>query len=267
MISVTINGTEVRTAEDRTILQTAREVGIGIPTLCHHEALSPYGSCRLCVVEIVRRGRSRIVTSCNHPVEKGMEVLTHSPKILAHRKMLLELLLARCPDVPIIKAMARQAGIERPRFAQSKKSNCILCGLCVRACEERIGASAISFVNRGTDEDVGTAFDISAETCIGCGACASVCPTGAINFETVQGLTKIDKFNTAKQVRVCPSCNKPYTTALHVDWVENRLGAKAAGAAMCVDCKRLHNAHGVRVAHSFKGEGFYERAHGHNGAS
>ena len=179
MVHITINGTEVDAPEEQTILQAAKTLGIKIPTLCHHDALSPYGSCRLCIVEIKKRGRSKIVTSCNHPVERGIEVFTDSEAVLGHRKMLMELLLARCPEVGIVREMARRMGIERPRFPQGKH-DCILCGLCVRVCDERIGASAISFVNRGVDEDVSAPFNISSETCIGCGACVRVCPTGAI---------------------------------------------------------------------------------------
>ena len=260
MVRVTINGTEAQVPEERTILQAAKTTGVGIPTLCHHEALSPYGSCRLCIVEIKKGKRSRIVTSCNHPVEEGMEVSTQTPAILGHRKMLLELLLARCPNVPVVRAMARQAGIEKPRFRQAK-SDCLLCGLCVRACEEKIEASAISFVNRGTDEDVSTAFNISSETCIGCGACASVCPTGAITMERVRGLMKIGRFNTAKQLHTCPSCGSPCMTELHLAWIEGRLGSKAAGAELCIDCRRSQNADAARVVASLK-SGARDRTNG-----
>ena len=247
MVHMTINGTEVDTPEDRTILQAARTLGIKIPTLCHHDALSAYGSCRLCIVEIKKRGRSKIVTSCNHPVEKGVEVFTDSEAVLAHRKMLMELLLARCPEVGIVREMARRMGVEKPRFPQAKH-DCILCGLCVRVCDERIGASAISFVNRGVDEDVSAPFNISSESCIGCGACVNVCPTGAITMDEIQGLLKIDRFKTAKQLRQCPSCKKYYATELHLGWIENRLRPQSMAAALCIDCRRAKNAQNSRMA-------------------
>ena len=246
MLNITINGKEMRVPEDQTVLQAARVAGAQIPTLCHHDALSPYGSCRLCVVEIVKNGRGRIVTSCNYPVEEGLSVLTDSKKVLTHRRMLMELLLARCPDVPIVRQTARKMGIEKPRFPQGK-SDCILCGLCVRVCEERIGASAISFVNRGTEEDVSAPFNISSESCIGCGACASICPTGAINMETVQGLMRITRFNTAKQLHLCPSCGKPYVTELHLGWIGSRLGPHEHLTSLCPECRRMANARTMRL--------------------
>ena len=252
MVHMTINGTEVDAPEDQTILQAAKALGIKIPTLCHHDALSAYGSCRLCIVEIKKRGRSKIVTSCNHPVEKGMEVFTDSKTVLTHRKMLMELLLARCPEVGIIREMAQHMGVEKPRFPQGTKSDCILCGLCVRVCDEKIGASAISFVNRGVDEDVSAPFNISSETCIGCGACVSVCPTGAITMDQIQGLLKINKFKTAKQLRQCPSCKEYYATELHLGWIENRLGPQSMSAALCTDCKRAKNAQSNRMAYAFQ---------------
>jgi ferredoxin len=160
--------------------------------------------------------------------------------------MLIELLLARSPDVEIVRRMAHEMGVEKSRFPKSKH-DCILCGLCVRACEERIGASAISFVNRGIDEDVGAPFDISSETCIGCGACVSVCPTGAIKMDEIEGMLKINRFHTAKKLHQCPSCKKYYATELHLSWITQRVGQSALLPSLCTECRRSENAKRMRA--------------------
>ncbi len=187
-ITLEMDGREVRTEEGMTILETAKSMGIDIPTLCYHPALSPFGACRLCSVEIITRGRSRIVTSCNYPVEEGLVVNTKSPDVIEIRKMLTELMLARCPNVKVIQDLAREYGVEKSRF-KLEDEKCILCGLCTRICEERIGVSAINFVSRGVDRKVETPFqrtlDIDLDVCLSCGACAFVCPTGAIKLEDI----------------------------------------------------------------------------------
>ncbi len=189
-ITLEIDGRKVETEEGTTILETAKSVGIDIPTLCYHPALSPFGACRMCSVELVSRGRSRIVTSCNYPAEEGLVVNTKSPDVIEIRKIISELLLARCPNVKVIQDLAREYGVEKPRFKLGKEDEkCILCGLCARICEERIGVSAINFVSRGVDRKVETPFqgtlDINLDVCLACGACAFVCPTGAIKLEDI----------------------------------------------------------------------------------
>ncbi len=241
MVELTINGRQVLAADDQTILQVARGMHVRIPTLCHHEALSPYGSCRLCVVETKKRGRSRIVTSCNHPAEEGLEVFTHSKDVLTHRRILMELLLARCPEVRVVREMAKEMGVVRPRFPEGR-SDCVLCGLCVRVCEERIGASAISFVNRGTDGEVSAPFNISSEACIGCGACAAVCPTGALRLEEIEGMMRIKRLHASKTLYSCPSCHRFYAAELHLRWIEGILGPDADVMSLCPDCRRSENA-------------------------
>ncbi len=187
-VTLEIDGREVRAEEGVTILEVAKSEGIDIPTLCYHPALSAFGACRICSVEIIRRGRSRIVTSCNYEVEEGLQVNTKSPDVIEVRKMLCEFLLARCPNVKLIQDLAREYGVEKPRF-KLEDEKCILCGLCTRICEERIGVSAINFVGRGVDRRVETPFqgtqDIDLDVCLACGSCAFVCPTGAINFEDI----------------------------------------------------------------------------------
>ena len=183
MITFKLNGKEVQGEEGQYILQVAEKYGVKIPTLCHHKALEPAGMCRLCTVELFDGRRTRFVTSCNYPIWEGMEVNTETETVHEGRKLIVELLLARCPEVPVIKELAAKYGIEKPRF-KKEDDDCILCGLCVRICE-KMGNSAISFTGRGVDMRVDTPFHIQTDVCMGCGACVSVCPTGHIKLEDI----------------------------------------------------------------------------------
>ena len=183
MITFKINDKEVQGEEGQYILDVARKNGIEIPTLCHHEALEPAGMCRLCTVELFDGRKTRFVTACNYPIWEGMEVFTDSESVIQGRKLIVELLLARCPHVPVLKELAQAYGIEKPRFVP-EEDDCILCGLCVRMCE-KVGNSAISLTGRGVEMKVDTPFEEQTEFCAGCGACESVCPTGHIKLEKI----------------------------------------------------------------------------------
>ena len=182
-VTLTIDRQIIHVDRHMPILDAAKKLGIFIPTLCYHEALKPYGSCRLCMVEVIQNRRSRLVTSCNYPAEDGLTVLTASDRVKKTRKIVMELLLARCPNVPLIRQLAEEMGVETARFKKREDQRCILCGLCVRVCEEMVGVSAIGFVNRGTEREVNTPFGIDSYVCIGCGSCTYICPTGC--FEMV----------------------------------------------------------------------------------
>ena len=175
MIKLNLNGLDVEVPEGFTILEAAQFFGFPIPTLCHHEGLSPYGACRLCVVEIGEGNRAKLVSSCTYPVEEGMKVRTSSERVMKARKMVLELLLASCPQSKIIQDIANQFGVRRQRFHQ-EHDDCIMCGLCVRMCEQQMQAGAIGFRGRGENRSLGTPFDMKSEQCRLCGACMYVCP-------------------------------------------------------------------------------------------
>ena len=188
-VSLQIDGEEVTAEVGETILDVAKRIGIEIPTLCYHSLVESFGACRLCSVKITKRGRSKIVTACNYPVENGLIVETNSPEILGIRKLLIEFLLARCPTVKVIRDLAEEYEVGEPRFPKEDET-CILCGLCARVCDECVGVSAINFVERGVDRDIEGPLDAPlgvdlSEVCIGCGACAYVCPTGTIKLEDV----------------------------------------------------------------------------------
>ena len=182
MIHITIDGKDIWAKEGSTILEAARLYSIDIPTLCYHPMLTPYGACRLCSVEVVQRGRTRIVVSCLYPVSEGLEVKVHSDRVERLRRGILELLLARCPKSENIREMARQVGVSEPRF-RVEGDGCILCGLCVRACHEISEKKILSFVGRGTQKEVAAPFYEPSQECIECGACAYVCPTRSIEYQ------------------------------------------------------------------------------------
>ncbi|OGU54928.1 MAG: hypothetical protein A2V66_02185 [Ignavibacteria bacterium RBG_13_36_8] len=175
MINFSLNGLNAQVEKGTTILEAAKFYGFPIPTLCFMEGLSPYGACRLCVVEIGEEPRTKLVSSCTYPVEEGMKVRTASTRVIRARKMVLELLLASCPQSKVIQDLASAHHIMQQRFKQEHE-DCILCGLCVRMCKEQMMAKAIGFSGRGEKRKLGTPFNIKSEVCRLCGGCIYVCP-------------------------------------------------------------------------------------------
>jgi bidirectional [NiFe] hydrogenase diaphorase subunit len=205
MISLTIDNRKAKALEGSTILEVARENGIEIPTLCYHEALEPYGSCRLCVVELETPKGPRLVASCVHAAEEGAVVKTNSEMVQKSRRMTVELLLAAAPNATLIQDLAAEMGVEEPRVKLGD-NDCILCGLCVRACEEIVGANAISVVNRGFAKEVKPPFEIGSNACIGCTTCVYICPTGAIKLQDVQTDRSVHKWESDFEIRPCKIC-------------------------------------------------------------
>ncbi len=178
MIELTINGDKKEFPGGKTLLECIEDAGLKVPTLCHHKALIPYGSCRMCLVEVEQEGRApSIQTSCTYPALDGLSVRTDTERVVKARKIVAELLLARCPDSEVIRRMAADLGVKEVRIKQ-KDDDCIYCGLCVRMCEERMGRSAVGIIGRGPKRQVESPFARHSEECWVCGACDFVCPTG-----------------------------------------------------------------------------------------
>ncbi len=181
MISLTINDKKVEVEDGSSVLQAAEKLGAHIPTLCHHKSLLPYGACRLCLVEIVGKRGSWVEASCVYPAQEGLVVKTDTERVLKTRRVMMELLLARCPESEKLKEMAEQMGVGEPRFAK-QNDDCILCGLCTRVCQEKMGVGAISFVNRGPSRKIAAPYDKQSPICIACGACKVVCPLETVDL-------------------------------------------------------------------------------------
>jgi NADH dehydrogenase/NADH:ubiquinone oxidoreductase subunit G len=199
MAKITIDGRALEFEEKLTILEAAKKLGIRIPTLCYNEHLSPYGGCRICLVEAATEAapdRSRLVPACTAPAADGMIVVTESQRVLDSRRFVIELYLSRCPDSEAIRDMAQELGVDPDgqdldvvgnyllnRAPKREDTNCILCGLCVRVCQQIPERFALSLKERGIHRKVTPPFEKVAESCIGCGSCAYVCPTKTITVE------------------------------------------------------------------------------------
>jgi bidirectional [NiFe] hydrogenase diaphorase subunit len=190
LIRFTIDGKKVSAQKDWTILETARAHRIHIPTLCFHPAVSPWGSCRLCVVETRYGKRGQVVASClTRPVHE-LEVMTNSERVHNVRRWVLEMLLAECPASQEIRKLAAEYGVTSTRFAVTDPNEeCLRCGLCVAVCNEVVGVQALTFGSRGVKKSLETPYRVPNNACVGCGCCVSVCPTGALQarLDTVRG--------------------------------------------------------------------------------
>jgi iron-only hydrogenase group A len=205
MTSITVNDRQIEAKEGEFLLTALERAGVTVPTLCHMKDLFPSGACRMCVVEV--EGRDRLVTACSAPVEEWMKIRTHSPRVIKARKTIVELLLSNHPDDCLYcdrnldcelqrlsdEMQVRERRIRgskiKPRRDQSSPaivrelSKCILCGRCLRVCEEVVTATSIDFIGRGRYTHVGPAMDrdFNFSSCIHCGQCVLVCPTGALH--------------------------------------------------------------------------------------
>jgi bidirectional [NiFe] hydrogenase diaphorase subunit len=190
MVNLIMNGLEVRAEEGWTVLETAKFYGLEIPTLCYHEGLSPYGGCRLCLVEIGEGPRAKLVSSCTYMAEEGLVVRTDTRRVIKARKMMIELMLSIAPFSKQIQDLASKFGVTQVRFPV-RNEECVLCGLCVRMCAEQMDARAIGFQNRGYKKKISTPFDLRSDVCRLCGGCIYICPACQLRCQGPQAETAV----------------------------------------------------------------------------
>ncbi len=174
-VTLNIDGISVKAAKGTSVLDAALDYGICIPHLCRIPYISDSGSCRLCIVEHITNGRSKITTSCTLLVKEGMKIRTNTEKIRRLRRNIAELIVAHAPNSRATQDMAIRCGVKEVRYP-FRNNDCILCGRCVRACTGRFGEKAIGFVGRGKDRRVEPVFDIYSQLCNECGRCIDLCP-------------------------------------------------------------------------------------------
>lgn len=246
MIKIAIDGKKIEVEPGTVLIDAIRKLGIDVPVLCYHKAITPYGSCRVCSVEVKAGSRTRVVTACNYPVRSELEVFTDSERILGLRKLLFELILARSPKVPMLQKMAAQYGATTERLTLDDDS-CILCGKCVQVCDQVMGLSAIDFSGRGVEEVVGTPYEEGSNACIGCGACDYVCPTHCIGLWDKDGVRTLKKWNTTRELVLCKDCGEPVGTVAQMQYLKSKFNFEESIYTTCTTCKRKHYATRVAV--------------------
>ncbi len=270
-VKIKINYTEYRVNERENILSFCQKKGIDIPALCYHEALKPYGACRLCIVDVAIRNKKLetapadtdsgkplfhkytedvkhgITTSCTLKATEGLEVLTETEEIENHRKILFQFYLAQAPNSEVIKKLAAKYHVEETPFTIKSRENdnldnqCVLCGLCVRVCNDIIEKGVINYTGRGYYVKINTAFALPSDICMGCKACAGVCPTGAIRFEDVGDTRYGHSWSETKiALKQCSICGGYYAPQPFDNRIINEMNPKIENELkdMCPVCRR-----------------------------
>jgi bidirectional [NiFe] hydrogenase diaphorase subunit len=260
---VTIDGCKVRVKKDATVLDAAKKAGIWIPTLCYHPAISPDAVCRLCMVELDRGDWRQLITACNYPVRRDIVVYVSSEGAQQARRGVMELLLARAPESPELKVLAERMGVKETRYPNVTESqrNCILCGLCVRVCEEIIGQAAIGCAGRGVDRTVAAPFRQPCDDCIGCGACAAVCPVGTIKVRIHQDQQEVEisPFKSRSKLLICEKCGAPIISTQVSERVLGKVETMSSEefrqcVRLCPKCRKLQTAVRLQAATVYKKE-------------
>lgn len=195
-VTIDIDGININAAKGSSVLDAALGHGICIPHLCRVPYIEDIGACRLCIVEHIKNGRSKVTTSCTLLVQEDMVISSNSDKIRKLRHNIAELLVAEAPNSRAIQDIAVRCGVKEVRYP-FRNNNCILCGRCVRSCTGKIGVKALGFVGRGKDRRVESPFDLRSELCNECGRCLDLCP---------MGMTPCDGPMHPGEERLCGKC-------------------------------------------------------------
>jgi len=238
LIKVTIDGIEVGVPKDTPLIEACRQARVRVPTLCYNENVRAYGVCRICMVEANEGRRTRLVAACAYPVRRELTVQTNTDRIRRNRAMLLNLQLARCPDEKVLHELAEEYGVKEahPRLTRDKE-DCILCGLCVRTCQEVVGVGAIAFEGRGEHRRVISPFDEENPVCIACGACAYVCPTQCIKFYDENGKRHVERWHRTVNMLACEKCGDYWLPDAVTLAYAKRTGLDPASFKLCTNCR------------------------------
>lgn len=239
MVEIIVDGKKIKASKGNYLLKELKKNGIKIPALCDHSSVEPWGGCRLCLVKITKeewKGWGKIVASCLYPVEEGLIVYTKDREVEEARKEVIDLMLARSPQTPLIVELAKEYGIEKTSYEEYKEpTDCILCGLCTRICEG-LGMNAISLVDRGIGREVAPPFNLEPPDCIGCLSCAYICPTNFIKFEENDKKRKI--WGKEFEMLLCKNCGKGTVTKMEAEYFSKRQGIDLSVFELCDKCKR-----------------------------
>ncbi|MBI5408924.1 MAG: (2Fe-2S)-binding protein, partial [Nitrospirae bacterium] len=288
-LKIKINGREVECMREDTILEAAQKAGVRIPTLCHDERLEPYGGCRLCIVEV--KGVNRPLPACTTPVTNNMEVCTDSGNITRIRKNVLSLILSNHPNDCMrcektgecaLQDLAYEYGVDGKRFEGEtwslptrednpfityEPNKCILCGRCVRICNEVVMAGTIDFVGRGFNSMPDTAFrkPRSLNNCEFCGQCVSTCPTGALTDRKGRGRGRAHELKKVKTT--CSYCGTGCNFYLNIRnnkvvKVTSAFDAPVNKGSLCIKGRYgydfIHSAERIKTPLIKKGGSFHE---------
>lgn len=249
MMKIVIDDRRLEVREGMTVLEVARQAGIFIPTLCFLKVLGPNRACRLCVVEAEGPSFGRtVLASCNLQVSEGLVIWTASPLILTVRAGILELLLASLPGNESVQEIAEKLGVSSTRLTAGHSDKCILCGICIKACREKIGISALSFATRGDNtRKVAEFVQLDGSRCIGCGTCANLCPIRAIQVEDKGDSRLMSLYGEvvhSLELAACSTCGTFFTSRRVIDYLDSRLENEvpAVQRVNCPNCARAQYA-------------------------
>jgi NADH dehydrogenase/NADH:ubiquinone oxidoreductase subunit G len=223
-VTLGIDGAKVRAPKGATVLDTALEYGTCIPHLCHMPGFTASGACRLCIVEVISNGSRKVTTSCTLGVQEGMVVETNSEKILRLRRNVAELLVAEAPNSRALQDLAARCGVKKVRYP-FRHNDCVLCGRCVRVCEEMWQARALGFVGRGKQRKVDFPFGVRPDFCKMCNSCVDLCP---------MTITPCDGPMKPGEEYLCDKC-------------ESQLSMAENAPEMCVQCELGKGFHCIRA--------------------
>jgi NADH dehydrogenase/NADH:ubiquinone oxidoreductase subunit G len=267
-LKVKINGKVFEAEKGEFVLDVCRRNRILVPTLCHHEGIPGLGACRLCVVEVGEGGQvsgadnRKVVVSCVYPLRGDCEVFTESEKIVNIRRTILSMLVTRAPAGDRLASLCQIYGVPDSKPADKRytapnaakgrtgkmtsgekrmEEACVLCGLCVQACAS-LGTGAITTVGRGVEKKISTPYDEPSYDCIGCGSCANVCPTKAIECTESKAVPRGAGSRTIwgrkfKLIR-CSSCGEAFTTEEEYAYSLEKVSGLVPRDVLCETCRK-----------------------------